>query len=389
MNYLQFFTQACDHLISQNYYRRFVSVNRIRGSFPYAVINGHKTVVWCSNDYLGMGQNIGAIRAAADAAKKYGVGSGGTRNISGSNQLINDLEFELADLHDKEAALLFVSGYVANLTTIETLAKIIPDLVIFSDQKNHASIINGIRNSRLAKNIFAHNNVGELERQLKKYPLTQPKIIIFESVYSMGGDFANIKEIIALAKKYQALTYLDEVHAVGLYGKKGGGLSEELGIMDEIDIIQGTCAKAFGSIGGYIAAKKEIVDAIRSLSAGFIFTTSLPPMVAAATLANVRYLKGAAAKRISLHKKVAELKRMLTKAKINLIENSSHIILVPINGAQKAEQVSQKLLNEFGIYVQHIVYPTVAKGEERLRITITPFHTKKMMKELVSALGMV
>jgi 5-aminolevulinate synthase len=388
---LNYFTQAIERLKQESRYREFVNISRLCGDFPYAINNktGEKIVVWCSNDYLGMGQNHEAIEAAIKALKSYGIGAGGTRNISGTNNPVVELEAEIAKLHKKESALSFVSGYVANDTTIQALAKIIPDLVIFSDEKNHASIITGIRNSLADKPIFRHNALAHLEECLKKYNSERPKIIIAESVYSMDGDFGKIAEIVDLAKKYQALIYIDEVHGVGLYGPSGAGLCEELGLSEKIDIIQGTFAKSFGSIGGYIAGKAEIIDAIRSTASGFIFTTALPPVIAAATLANIRHLQASAQERKEMHKNVAKLKGELKKIGVNFVENKSHIISIKIGDAAKARAVSERLLNEFNIYVQHINFPTVAKNDERLRITITPLHSDKMIADLVSALQKV
>jgi len=388
---LHFFKQAIEQLRSENRYREFLDISRIKGEFPYAINNqnGKRIVVWCSNDYLGMGQNEVAIDAAITALKTYGIGAGGTRNISGTNHEIVELEKKLAELHGKESALTFTSGYCANDSTIQTLAKIIPDLVIFSDAKNHASIISGIRNSGLTKEIFLHNDMKNLEELLKKYPQEHPKIIIFESVYSMDGDFGKVTEIITLAKKYQALTFIDEVHGVGLYGKTGAGLSEELGLADEIDIIQGTFAKSFGTIGGYITAKSEIVDAIRSIASGFIFSTALPPVIAAATLANISYLQKSSAEREKMRQNVKKLKSELEKIGAKIVENNSHIISVKIGDASKARAISKRLLDEFNIYVQHINYPTVAKGDERLRITTTPLHSDKMISDLISALAKI
>lgn len=382
------FKQAIERLKDENRYREFLDISRIRGEFPQAINNknGKKITVWCSNDYLGAGQNEAAIIKAKEALDQYGLGSGGTRNISGTSNILIKLEKEIAALHGTEAALSFVSGYVANDATIQTLAKILPDLVIFSDQKNHASIIAGIRNSQAVKEIFAHNDVAHLEELLKKYPLTQPKLIIFEAVYSMDGDFGEVKEIVDLAKKYQALTFIDEVHAVGLYGNNGAGYAEEIGLAKEIDIIQGTCGKAFGTIGGYIAGKHEIIDAIRSLASGFIFTTALPPVIAAATIANISKNRVDDSVRKKLHQNVAALKAELNRAGIELIKNNSHIISIKIGDAARAREVSKRLLDEFNIYVQHINYPTVAKGDERLRITITPLHSKEMIAEFVAAL---
>ncbi len=388
---LHYFKQKITELREENRYREFVDISRICGEFPCAINNqnGKKITVWCSNDYLGMGQNPAAIQSAIDAINSFGVGAGGTRNISGTNHPVTLLEKKLAELHQKESALSFVSGFIANDATIQALAKIIPNLVVFSDAKNHASIIAGIRNSRLQKCVFRHNDMLHLKELLQSFPKDQPKIIIFESVYSMDGDFGKISEIINLAKEYGALTFVDEVHAVGIYGATGAGLSEQLGLANQIDIIQGTFAKAFGVIGGYIAAKSEIVDAIRSTAAGFIFTTALPPAIASATLANISYLQKSAVEREKMQRNVKYLKDELSKVSVSIVENQSHIISVRIGDAKKAKEISQKLLNDFNIYVQHINFPTVDKGDERLRITVTPLHNKEMMDDLVGALTKV
>lgn len=388
---INYFKQAIDELKQENRYREFVDISRICGEFPHAIDHktGKKIIVWCSNDYLGSGQNRESIEVAKNALDTYGTGAGGTRNISGTSHILIDLEKEVAALHQKEAALTFVSGYVANDATIQTLAKIMPNLVIFSDAKNHASIITGIRNSKAQKEIFRHNDITHLEELLKKYSKDQPKLIIFEAVYSMDGDFGKISEIVALAKKYNALTFIDEVHAVGLYGKSGAGYAEEIGAADDIDIIQGTFGKAFGTIGGYITGKNEIIDAIRSIASGFIFTTAIPPVIAAATIANISRSRRDSSARDNLHKNVRLLKDELKKAGIAIIDNDSQIISIKIGDAAKAREVSKRLLAEFGIYVQHINYPTVAKGDERLRVTISPLHTKEMINQFVSALQKV
>lgn len=387
-NYSHFFKSSVGKLREENLYRKFVNISRLKGQFPHAINNqnGHKITLWCSNDYLAMGQNEEAILAAKNALEACGIGSGGTRNISGNSNFVVELEHEVADLHNKEAALCFVSGYIANDASIQALAKIIPNLVIFSDAKNHASIISGIRNSKLEKHVFRHNDMLHLEELLQKFPNETPKIIIFESVYSMDGDFGKAEEIIALAKKYNALTFIDEVHAVGLYGKRGGGLSEELGVAQKIDIIQGTFAKAYGCIGGYISASAEIVDAVRLNASGFIFTTSLPPAICKAITTNIRHLKNSPALRNLMKEKVSLLKKLLHEAKIKTVENRSHIVSIVVGNAKKAEEISTKLLSDFDIYVQHINYPTVAKGDERLRITVTPLHSDEMIHNLVSAL---
>ncbi|MDA0902650.1 MAG: 5-aminolevulinate synthase, partial [Proteobacteria bacterium] len=388
MDYKNFFTKAIDALVAQDNYREFLNISRICGKFPLAKNNqnGQEITVWCSNDYLGLGQNEKAINAAIKTAKEMGVGSGGTRNISGTNHPLVELEQEMAELHNKESALIFSSGYVANDSTIFSLSKIIPNLVIFSDQKNHASIIHGIRNSRLQKHIFRHNDMAHLEELLKLYDLNQPKIIIFESIYSMEGDCGDIAGIIALAKKYNALTYIDEVHGVGLYGENGAGIANKLGLSDEIDFIQGTFGKAFAGIGGYVAASKSTIDAIRSYAAGFIFTTAMSPMVAAAIVENVKHLKNSNQERELLQSKVKKLKDMIADQGIKIIDNQSHIISIIIGNAKLCKEASKMLLEEHNIYIQPINYPTVDKGEERLRIVPTPLHSDEMITKLVQAL---
>lgn len=386
--YLGYFSKSINDFKNENRYRKFVNISRIRGEFPYAVNNknNQKIILWCSNDYLGMGQNQDAINEAKKALELYGVGSGGTRNISGTSKLNFELEKEICNIFNSESSLTFVSGYVANDATIQALSKIIPDLVIFSDEKNHASIISGVRNSRLEKNIFKHNDLKNLEELLKKYSISTPKIIIFESIYSMDGDFGNIKEIISLAKKYNAMTFCDEVHAVGLYGERGGGLCQELGLDKEIDVIQGTLAKAYGCIGGFITGKSEIIDAIRLNSSGFIFSTSLPPSICAAAKTNILHLINNSHER-SIHKIIVnKLKVKLKEANINIIENKSHIISIRIGNARRAEEISRLLLEKHNIYIQHINYPTVAINDERLRITATPLHNEKMIDDLVTSL---
>lgn len=387
-NYSNFFTNSIEKFKSENRYREFVNLSRICNEFPYAIDNetGKKISIWCSNDYLAMGQNQVAMAKAVEAIKKYGLGSGGTRNISGTNKEVVDLENEIANLYQRQKALSFVSGYVCNDSSIQALAKIIPNLIIFSDEKNHASIISGIRNSRLEKNIFRHNDMNHLEELLKKYPISASKLIIFESVYSMDGDFGKVEEIVNLAKKYNCLTYCDEVHGVGIYGEKGEGYCYEIGFGKEIDIIQGTFGKAFGVIGGFISGKEEIIDAIRLNSSGFIFSTALPPMIAACVRQNIINLRDNNQLRIFYKKQIANLKKALKEAEIVIIENDSHIISIKIGDAKKAQEISKKLRNEFQIYVQHINYPTVERGDERLRITITPLHNDKMIAEFVEAL---
>ena len=390
-NFEKYFIKAIEALKSENRYREFVDIARICGEFPFAINkkNGKKIVVWCSNDYLGMGQNPQAILQAKKALEDYGIGSGGTRNISGNSSPIPDLEKTVADLHRKESGLVFSSGFVANDGAIQALVKIIPDLIIFSDAKNHASIIAGVKNSGAKKHVFRHNDLNHLEELLKNYDLSQPKLIVFESIYSMDGDFGKIVEIVEIAKKYQALTYIDEVHAVGLYGESGAGLSEKLAIQNQIDIIQGTFAKGFGSVGGYITSSRIIIDAIRSFASPFIFSTSIPPSIAVASKVNVEHLAKSKIERQKIFANVAEVKKRLLENKINIFENNSHIISVRIGDAKKAKIISQKLLENFDIYVQHINYPTVAKGDERLRITPSSLHNQEMIDDLIFALTQI
>ena len=389
-NYSEIFTKSLDKLKSEGNYRVFADLEKLAGNFPQALNYKDNSVsevtVWCSNDYLGMSQNQDVLDSMTNALKKVGAGSGGTRNISGTNHYHVLLERELCYLHQKEAALLFNSGYLANQATLSTLGKKIPNCIFFSDEKNHASMIQGIKNSGAKKVIFKHNNLDDLEKNLKKFPKSQPKIIAFESVYSMDGDFSPIKSICSLAQKYNALTFLDEVHAVGIYGERGAGVAERDKVMDQVDIIQGTLAKAFGVIGGYITAKKETIDFVRSFSSGFIFTTSLPPCIAAGAYASIRHLKFSSSEREKLFKVVSDLKNALKKNNIPFIENKSHIIPVIIGDPILCKKASQVLLDDFQVYVQPINYPTVPKGGERLRITASPQHTPKMIKKLVTAL---
>ena len=390
ISYSEIFKNSLDKLKSEGNYRVFADLEKLAGNFPQALNYKDNSVsevtVWCSNDYLGMSQNQDVLDSMTNALNKVGAGSGGTRNISGTNHYHVLLERELCYLHQKEAALLFNSGYLANQATLSTLGKKIPNCIFFSDEKNHASMIQGIKNSGAKKVIFKHNNLDDLEKNLKKFPKSQPKIIAFESVYSMDGDFSPIKSICSLAQKYNALTFLDEVHAVGIYGERGAGVAERDKVMDQVDIIQGTLAKAFGVIGGYITAKKETIDFVRSLSSGFIFTTSLPPCIAAGAYASIRHLKFSSSEREKLFKVVSDLKNALKKNNIPFIDNKSHIIPVIIGDPMLCKKASQMLLDDFQVYVQPINYPTVPKGEERLRITASPQHTSKMIKKLVTAL---
>ncbi len=389
MSYRDYFKKAVDALKHAGNYRVFTSVQRYAGQFPKAHDYTHDRdiVIWCSNDYLGMGQHPKVIDAMVKTAKAAGAGAGGTRNISGTNHPLVTLEKELADLHGKKSAIVFTSGYVANATTLATLSKILPEVVIFSDELNHASMIEGIRNSRAERHIFRHNDVKHLEELLKKTDADRPKLIAFESVYSMDGDIGPVKEICDLAEKYNAMTYLDEVHAVGLYGPRGGGISERDEQAHRVTFIQGTLGKAFGVMGGYIAADEEVVDAVRSYAPGFIFTTAIPPAMAAALVESVRHVKSSDAERKKLHQNVQSVKKRLRDAGIPVMSSTqSHILPVLVGDAEKCRQASQMLLDKHGIYVQHINYPTVPQGTERLRISPSPLHTEQMMDELVAAL---
>ena len=390
MDYEVFFRKQLDILRQEGRYRVFADLKRERGNFPIAAhANGQtnrKVTVWCSNDYLGMGQHPAVIKAMHEALDHVGAGSGGTRNIAGTTPYHVELEHELADLHGKEAALLFTSAYVANDATLSTLASLLPSVVILSDEKNHASMIAGIRHGGAAKLIFKHNDLADLEAKLKTLPLDQPKIIAFESVYSMDGHIAPIKEICDLAYLYGALTYLDEVHAVGMYGPRGGGIAEREGLMHRIDIINGTLAKAFGVMGGYIAASRQCCDAIRSCASGFIFTTSLAPAIAAGALASIRHLKTSQVERAALHERALTLKARLAQVGVPVLPGPSHIVPVMVGNPVHCKSISDTLLDAFGIYVQPINYPTVPRGSERLRLTPGPLHTDAQMDLLVDAL---
>ena len=392
-DYLKYFKKNLDTLKIEGNYRVFADLEKLAGDFPQALNYKDDSVsevtVWCSNDYLGMSQNKMVLANMMDALKKVGAGSGGTRNISGTNHYHVLLERELCYLHQKESALLFNSGYLANQATLSTLGKKLPDCIFFSDENNHASMIQGIKNSGASKVIFKHNDLENLEKNLIKYSHHKYKIIAFESVYSMDGDFSQIKSICSLAKKYNALTFLDEVHAVGIYGQRGAGVAEQQGVMDQVDIIQGTLAKAFGVIGGYISGKRETIDFIRSFSSGFIFTTSLPPCIAAGAYTSIRHLKFSSKERENLFKVVKEVKALLRKNNIPFIDNSSHIIPVIIGNPILCKKASQILLDDYNVYVQPINFPTVPKGTERLRITASPQHSSKMIKKLVTALSTV
>ena len=390
MNFERLLQQRLETLHREGRYRVFADLKRRRGFFPVAdhfAANGSREVtVWCSNDYLGMGQHPAVLAAMHEAIDAVGAGSGGTRNISGTTHYHVELESELADLHGKEAALLFTSAYIANDATLSTLLKLVPGTVVFSDEKNHASMIEGIRHGKCEKHIFRHNDVADLEAKLKKFPKGTPKIIAFESVYSMDGHIAPIAAICDLAEKYGALTYLDEVHAVGMYGPRGGGIAERDGVLDRVDIINGTLAKGFGVMGGYIAGSRNLCDAIRSFASGFIFTTSLAPAIAAGALASIRHLKTSALERARHQERVQTLKRSLKAKRLPVMDNPSHIVPVMVGCPVHCKAVTDALLHQYGIYVQPINYPTVSKGTERMRLTPSPAHSDEQMANLIHAL---
>lgn len=391
MKYVELFRSALERVQVEGRYRVFVDLKRLRGDFPRATWtrpDGSQTdvVVWCSNDYLGQGQNPRVLEAMHEAIDSAGAGSGGTRNISGTTRYHVELEHELADLHGKEAALLFTSGYVSNEASLSTLSRLLPGLIVYSDALNHNSMIAGIRAGRSERRIFSHNDLGHLEKLLADAPIDSSKLIAFESVYSMDGDIADLHGTVALAKKYSAITYLDEVHAVGLYGPRGGGIAERDGLMGQIDIIEGTLGKAFGVMGGYIAADAIIVDAIRSHADGFIFTTSLPPVLAAGALASLRHLKAHDEVRTAHQARARALKSRLVAAGLPVMPSESHIVPVLVGDAARCKMISDVLLVEHGIYVQPINYPTVPRGAERLRLTPSPDHTDLMMDDLTVAL---
>jgi 5-aminolevulinate synthase len=390
LDYDRIFKSAIDRLHEEGRYRVFIDILRTKGSFPNAHCfggNGPKPItVWCSNDYLGMGQHPAVVQAMETALHEVGAGSGGTRNISGNTHYHTELEAELAQLHGKEGALLFTSGYVSNEAALSTLGKLLPGCIIFSDELNHASMIAGIKNSGCEKRVFRHNDLEHLEELLSEADRDAPKLIAFESVYSMDGDIAPIGAICDLADKYHALTYLDEVHAVGMYGDCGGGVSERDGVAHRLTLIEGTLGKAFGVMGGYIAADKTIVDCIRSFAPGFIFTTSLSPVLVAGALASVRHLKASAEEREAQQQSAATLKVKFTAAGLPLMPSVTHIVPLLVGCPVKAKRISDILLAEYGLYVQLINFPTVPRGTERLRFTPGPTHTAEMMDALTEAL---
>jgi len=391
MNYDKIFQERLEKLKQEGNYRVFADLERYKGSFPRAKnYTGDKerdVTVWCSNDYLGMGQNKDVIAAMSEALEKCGAGAGGTRNISGTNHYHVLLEQELADLHGKDSALLFTSGYVSNWASLSVLGANLENCVILSDELNHASMIEGVRHSRAKKIIWKHNDVNDLRNHLSSLDPNVPKIIAFESVYSMDGDISPISDICDVADEFGALTYLDEVHAVGLYGKRGGGVSERDGVANRISIIEGTLGKAFGVLGGYISGSKEVCDFVRSFSSGFIFTTALPPAIAAGALASIRHLKSSEIERADQQRKVKYLREKLDRHDIPHLANPSHIVPVMIKDPIKCKMISDILMENYGIYVQPINYPTVPKGTERLRITPSPVHSFSDIDFLVNAMN--
>jgi len=390
MNYQRFFEDAIAQVHAERRYRVFADMERIAGRFPRAIwrSNGEEKeiTVWCSNDYLGMGQHPDVIAAQQEAAGRMGSGAGGTRNISGTNHPLVELEHELADLHGKEAALVFTSGFVSNEAAISTIARLLPNCLVLSDELNHASMIEGVRRSGAEKKIFRHNDVAHLESMLQSAGWGRSKLIVFESLYSMDGDIAPIRQIVELAEKYNAMTYIDEVHAVGMYGSRGGGITEQEGLADRIDVIEGTLAKAFGTLGGYITGHRAIVDAVRSYAPGFIFTTALPPAIAAAATVSIRHLKQSQTER-ELHQRRAQQTRdVLSAAGLPVMPTATHIVPVLVGDPELCKMASDRLLGLHGIYIQPINYPTVPRGTERLRITPTPFHSDELIQGLRDAL---
>jgi 5-aminolevulinate synthase len=389
MDYGAFFSDALARLRQERRYRVFADLERIAGRYPHAIWHSprgrREVVIWCSNDYLGMGQHPKVIGAMVETATRMGTGAGGTRNIAGNNHPLVELERELADLHGKEAALVFTSGYVSNETGISTIARLLPNCVILSDALNHNSMIEGVRQSLAEKKIFRHNDMGHLEELLAAAG-ARPKLIVFEGLYSMDGDVAPVGRICDLAQRYGAMTYVDEVHAVGMYGPRGGGICERDGVMDRVDVCEGTLAKAFGCLGGYIAGRADVIDAVRSYAHGFIFTTALPPAVCAAATAAIRHLKASSWERERHQDRAARTKAVLTAARLPVMPSDTHIVPVLVGEPEKCKAASDLLLEQHGIYIQPINYPTVPRGSERLRITPSPYHDDALIDALAEAL---
>jgi 5-aminolevulinate synthase len=390
VDYHGYFTGALVRLRTERRYRVFADLERIAGRFPHALWHSPQgpkgVVIWCSNDYLGMGQHPKVIGAMVETATRMGTGAGGTRNIAGNNHPLVELERELADLHRKDAALVFTSGYVSNETGISTLARLMPNCLILSDALNHNSMIEGVRQAHCEKQIFRHNDMAHLEQLLAVADPLRPKLIVFESLYSMDGDVAPVAQICDLAARYGAMTYVDEVHAVGMYGARGAGIAERDGVMDRIDVVEGTLAKAFGGLGGYIAASSTLIDAVRSYAPGFIFTTALPPSVCAAATAAIRHLKASNWERERHQDRAARTKAVLAAAALPVMTSPTHIVPVFVGDPERCKQASDLLLTEHGIYIQPINYPTVPKGKERLRITPSPYHDDGLIDALAEAL---